>query len=222
MGSPSYLAWYALPEQDPYHGVYGDVCTTLEAAGPAALLPGALWMHCTMELDTKAVFALLGSDGRVSLIHCLALQAPLWDSVHPQWKRICNPGGCHGSQSIHRGSPTQPVPPHGRIRELHRGSPGCGLGGQPRGSAARPSSHRGGHRDNPHPGLGCLCLPDMSLPSWWPPRHPMGSTHANSGPSLLPSKQMPPRLLNVRVWSTGARLSYKKELGLPTSSNNSW
>ena len=53
MASPSYLAWYALPEQDPYHGVYGDVCTTMEAAGLAALLPGALMMHFTMGQDIE-------------------------------------------------------------------------------------------------------------------------------------------------------------------------
>ena len=84
MASPSYPAWYALPEQDPYHGVYGDVCTAMEAARLAALLPGALMTHFTMGQDTKAVFVLLGSDGRVSLIHRLALQAPLFGapSIH--------------------------------------------------------------------------------------------------------------------------------------------
>ena len=32
MASPSYLAWYGLPEQDPYGGEYAEVYTVLSPA----------------------------------------------------------------------------------------------------------------------------------------------------------------------------------------------
>ena len=71
MASPSYPAWYGLPEQDPYGGRYTEVCAALSAINPT-MTSGALWNHFTLGgQDTKAAFLLLGSDDRLCMVHRL-------------------------------------------------------------------------------------------------------------------------------------------------------
>jgi len=75
MASPSYPAWYSLPEQDLYAGEYTDVFTTLAAAAPVQDM-AALLNHFLTGQDKKAAFILLGADDLVCVICCLQLFQP--------------------------------------------------------------------------------------------------------------------------------------------------
>jgi len=75
MASPSYPAWYSLPEQDPYGGEYTDVFAALAAAAPVQD-PAALLNHFLTGQDKKAAFILLGADDLMCVIHHLQLFQP--------------------------------------------------------------------------------------------------------------------------------------------------
>ena len=80
MASPSYLAWYGLPEQDPYGGEYAEVYTVLSpATAPATMPPADLWTYFTAGgQDTKAAFLLLGSDSKLCMLHRLQRLSPVF------------------------------------------------------------------------------------------------------------------------------------------------
>ena len=75
MASPSYPAWYGLPEQDPYGGEYTAVCTALAALQPT-MTPDKLWTQFTSGQDNKAAFLLLGSDDKLCMLHRLQTLTP--------------------------------------------------------------------------------------------------------------------------------------------------
>ena len=78
MASPSYLAWYGLPEQDPYGGQYTEVCAIMSPV-PGTMAPADLWTYFTSGgQDTKAAFLFLGSDDKLCMLHRLQLLAPVF------------------------------------------------------------------------------------------------------------------------------------------------
>ena len=80
MASPSFPAWYSLPEQDPYAGEYTDVFAALATAAPVQD-PVALLNHFLTGQDKKVAFVLLGADDLVCVIHHLQLfQSPLGEA----------------------------------------------------------------------------------------------------------------------------------------------
>ena len=78
MASPSYLAWYGLPEQDPYGGQYTEVYNVLSPV-PGTMPPDDLWTYFTAGgQDTKAAFLFLGSDNKLCMLHRLQRLSPVF------------------------------------------------------------------------------------------------------------------------------------------------
>lgn len=72
----SYPAWYAQPEQDPYHGAYTDACLAYDPTIPAAPSPANMLTRASTGPDLKAVFILLGTDHRLHVLHRVVRQVP--------------------------------------------------------------------------------------------------------------------------------------------------